>query len=81
MFFYNCYNKFVSCDILNGLDRHSKRLFVPFCKCKVRKISFTYRMLPIWNCLQNTTVRTNIYKCFINRLNDIDLSKHLRWSM
>ena len=77
----------MSCDILNGfrssnasmfLRGHSKRSIVPFCKYSIKKTFFTYRILPIWNCLQSTTVCTNIYKSFINRLNDIDVSKHLR---
>ena len=54
--FYNCYNKFVSSDILNGfrpsnasmsLCGHSKQLFLPFCKYSIRKSFFTSRMLPI----------------------------------
>ena len=63
--------KFVSCDILNdfkplnasmSLRGNSKRLFVPFFKYNIRKTFFTYRMLPIWKCLQNTTAYEYLQK-------------------
>ena len=33
-----------------------------FCKYSIRKTFFTNRMLPIWNCFQNTTVYEYLQK-------------------
>jgi hypothetical protein len=83
--FYNIYNNYVCCNILEGfhtslshLRGNTCRLFVPFCKTSVRKNFFTLRLLPLWNALPNTTVTSNVTTAFKSRLTFTDFSEHLR---
>jgi ribonuclease P/MRP protein subunit RPP40 len=81
--FYNIYNKFVCCNILNNftsseymlsLRGHNKRLMIPFCRSSIRKNYFTYRFLRVWNELPVSVVSTNISKAFANNVNNLDLN-------
>ena len=49
-------------------------LFIPFCRTSTRKKYFTFRLLPIWNILPSTVLNTNVTKCFMHKIQNIDLS-------
>jgi ribonuclease P/MRP protein subunit RPP40 len=83
--FFNVYNGFTSCDVLNtstysphvlhNLRGHSKKLFIPFCKSSIRNNYFTVKFARLWNILPTNVVSTNITKAFTNRVKQADLSK------
>jgi Reverse transcriptase (RNA-dependent DNA polymerase) len=85
--FYNVYHGYVSCNILNDflpapmyLRGNRCRLFLPFCKSKVRKEYFTFKILPLWNALPDIVVRSNVLTAFKLRLHDCDFTRYLRWT-
>ena len=40
----------------------------------VTNLHFTCRLLPIWNILPSTVLNTNVTKCFMHKIQNIDLS-------
>ena len=84
--FYNIYRKHVCCDVLDNfrpgalyLRGNSCRLYVPFCKTKVRKEFFTFKLLSFWNSLPESVVSSNVTNAFKWRLGEIDFNEFLRW--
>lgn len=83
--FYNIYYTHVSCNVLQNfrptsltLRGNSCKLFIPYCHSSVKKNSFVYRCLYIWNILPNNVVTSNVSTAFTNRLRNVDLSNFLR---
>ncbi len=81
--FYNVYNKFVCCNILQNLicpaymlnlRGHNKRLMIPFCRSSARKNYFVFRFLHVWNNLPASVVSTNVSKTFRNHITNIDMN-------
>ncbi len=81
--FYKIVNKYVLCNILDNFNRpthafnlrgHDLRRFVPFCKSSIRKKFFTFRLLPVWNALPSSLVKSNVTTGFKNRIDRLDLT-------
>ena len=85
--FKKIFHGFVHCDILKKfqvpsrqLRSHKYKLFVPFCKSKVRYNFFSLKMLRVWNNLPENIVSSNVMTAFKHRISQIDLSCYLRWN-
>jgi hypothetical protein len=63
----------------NSITRgHSYKLFLPYCRCDVRKHFFNNRIAQPWNELMLTDDNLRSLSCFKTFIRNADLSKYLR---
>jgi hypothetical protein len=63
----------------NSITRgHSYKLFLPYCRCDVRKHFFNNRIVQPWNELMLTYGYLRSLSCFKTFIRNADLSKYLR---
>jgi hypothetical protein len=63
----------------NSITRgHSYKLFLPYCRCDVRKHFFNNRIVQPWNELMLTDDNLRSLSCFKTFIRNADLSKYLR---
>jgi len=58
---------------------HNLKLFKPQCSLDVRKYSFAYRVIDIWNSLSNDIVNASSISVFKHKLESVDFTL-CRWS-
>ena len=61
---------------LNRTRGHNYKLYKQQCRLDVRKYSFAYRVVDIWNNLPYDVVNASSINCFKKRLDTVDLGSY-----